>query len=298
MIINLCLTCRRVNLPGASKCDACGAALDDFDTTPLPLHERPGARPPGALWLQDLVQSREAATEPSELTLSLRNVQVPKPIEPPMGRPAMGRPAIDGLVVSDVSLPSLPMLPQLLNRPPPAPARPAPVAAPPPLSDVEARRARKAERRAGVRKSRLRSLSAGLGDAPTSLEVLVMDTDVPARLLLGVQLQRFGFTVHAAHAAQRALELAHTRPLVAAFIAIAPDDFADSGLALCRELKSPGPHGAIVLVGVAAQLRPLDRVHADLAGCDELIVKPVTRSSVARVLDEHGIAMPTDARRA
>lgn len=297
MIINLCLACRRVNLPEASSCDACGASLEDCDTAPLPLNERPGAKAPGALWLEDLVQSRGPAPEPAPFNLSLRNVQVPPPVEPPLGRQL-----IEGLLVSDVSLPSLPRL-----HPGPAPTSaapaqrqplaPAPVAVPP-LLDAEARRARKAERRAGVRKARLRSLSAGHAEGPAAVEVLVMDTDVPARLLLGVLLQRFGFTVHAVHAAPRALEIARSRPLVAAFVGIAPDDFADPGLALCRELKAPAADNPLLLVGVAAQLRPLDRVHADLAGCDELIAKPVSRGSVARALDAHEIALPTDARRA
>lgn len=295
MIINLCLACRRVNLPEASVCEACGASLDDFDTAPLPLNERPGTKPPGALWLEDLVPSPEAMPVVPEFRLSLRNVQVPEPTELPLGRPSM-----KGLVVSDVSLPTLSALASAVSSPATAPARPAPKPAtavePPPL-EAEARRARKAERRAGVRKARLRSLSAGQGDAPSTVEVMVMDIDVPARLLLGVLLQRFGFTVHTAHAAPRALEIAHSRPLVAAFVGIAPDVFDDPGLGLCRELKAPGPRSPLLLVGVAAQLRSLDRVHADLAGCDELIAKPVSRSAVARVLDQHAIALPTDARR-
>ena len=38
------------------------------------------------------------------------------------------------------------------------------------------------------------------------------------------------------------------------------------------------------------------RVRAELAGCDEVIAKPVTRGSVARVLDGRGVWLPCDAR--
>jgi len=33
-----------------------------------------------------------------------------------------------------------------------------------------------------------------------------------------------------------------------------------------------------------------------LAGCDEAILKPFTRGSVASVLDARGVALPSDAR--
>ena len=40
----------------------------------------------------------------------------------------------------------------------------------------------------------------------------------------------------------------------------------------------------------------MDRVRAELAGCEEIIAKPVTRGSVAAVLDSRGIALPADRR--
>jgi hypothetical protein len=51
-----------------------------------------------------------------------------------------------------------------------------------------------------------------------------------------------------------------------------------------------------LLVLASAALQPMDRVRAELAGCDETIVKPVTRGSVAGALDKRGIALPVDPR--
>jgi hypothetical protein len=51
------------------------------------------------------------------------------------------------------------------------------------------------------------------------------------------------------------------------------------------------------LVLVAARLQPTDRVRAALAGCDETILKPMSRGVVARVLDVRGISLPSDERR-
>jgi hypothetical protein len=44
------------------------------------------------------------------------------------------------------------------------------------------------------------------------------------------------------------------------------------------------------------RLKPTDRVLAELAGCEETILKPVTRTSVAAALDSRGVALPADRR--
>jgi hypothetical protein len=49
---------------------------------------------------------------------------------------------------------------------------------------------------------------------------------------------------------------------------------------------------------VSTQLRPVERVRAKLAGCDGMLVKPVTRGDVARTLEACGLSLPADARRA
>ncbi|CAD5373795.1 putative Response regulatory domain-containing protein [Rubrivivax sp. A210] len=313
MIINLCLACRKVNAPEALACEACGARLDDFVTQPMPL--QPRRQPPnhGSIWLEDLAAPRPREAGASELHITLRNVKVPEPV-PPEQR------GVDGPLVTDVDLPmrfasapvatlAVPVAVVAVAAEVPAAKPPLPPAAPPSelsfdfITDLAARRARKVERRASVRRARLASLSQDQGhrDGPSAVEVLVMDADEQARLLLGVLLQRFGFVVRVTGDPALASGLARSRPIVAAFVGIAPEDGNDPGLGVCRELHEIArarTGSRLLLTGVASHARPIDRVHADLAGCDEMIVKPVTRGAVARVLDEHGIALPTDARRA
>jgi CheY-like chemotaxis protein len=165
--------------------------------------------------------------------------------------------------------------------------------------ETAARRQRRAERRAAVRRARLRSLAEEHADASPP-EVLVLDGDAGSRESLCTLLRRFGFVVHAADEVRIAYPIAASRKVVAAFVAIVTDGEDDQGLIDCRRVhdifeRRFGPPA--VLVGVAERAQPLDLVRAELAGCAELIVKPVTRGAVARVFDVHDIAMPADARR-
>lgn len=62
----------------------------------------------------------------------------------------------------------------------------------------------------------------------------------------------------------------------------------DEGLALCRQLKSPGGVGGLPLIAVAAELDFGMRERARRAGADAVLVKPVSRiemiSQVRRLL--------------
>ncbi len=91
----------------------------------------------------------------------------------------------------------------------------------------------------------------------------------------------------------RALSLA--RPFAVVFVDV-PLDGSDGGAGIELVKHFQGQAEAL-LVLVSAALRPLDQVRAELAGCDATLGKPVSRGSVARVLDSHGIALPADARR-
>jgi CheY-like chemotaxis protein len=169
------------------------------------------------------------------------------------------------------------------------------------LPPAAARSARKAANRAKVRRARLRGASAANGTTSTAPEVLVLEADDSAREQLCGLLQAFGFGVRTARDAAGASALLASRPFVAAFvdIALAAADGGD-GIALCKQVREASERrdsGALVLVLVVAKLRPVDRVRAKLAGCDETILKPATRGSVARLLDARGIALPSDARR-
>lgn len=187
--------------------------------------------------------------------------------------------------------------------PPHPPANPA-LTPPQPQrvpDEATARAVKKAAKRAEVRRLRRRDTSAAGGTAPSTPEVLVLDADETAGDTLCSLLRDFGFTVHATADVAEAAMLATTRPLVAIFVdlALRSDDGGD-GIDLCKFILDAGwLHGDAesALVLVAAQLRPMDRVRAQLAGCAAALLKPTSRGAVAGVLDDRGIALPSDARR-
>jgi CheY-like chemotaxis protein len=52
------------------------------------------------------------------------------------------------------------------------------------------------------------------------------------------------------------------------------------------------------LIVVTGSPRPVERVRAELAGCDAFLLKPVSRGAVAQALEACGVALPIDSRRA
>jgi hypothetical protein len=206
---------------------------------------------------------------PAPFELTLRDVNVPPP-------PAdLVRPADDGLVQSDPE------------------SRPVPW-----LGDPEAERAeQKSSRRAQVRRERQRD-AAHADVAPDAPAVLVLCAGDAASSPLCAVLQAFGFAVSTA---QQMPALPPPWPFVAVFVdltqgAIAGHDAID----LCNDVREssrlPGERKPALLL-VAEQLSSTDRVRAGLAGCNEVIVGPLARGSVARALEARGITLPSDARR-
>ena len=273
-------------------------ALAAVVTRPQPLHGFEKLASSGAIWLDDLTppfpladSAPAAATVPGtlpELAITLLEVEAAAPVSA-QWPVASALPRAEVLVLSD-------------HEPRPVPASAlaaAPVSLQPALpSSVKANR--KAERRAAVRRSRLRgTLSAG--SASTVSEVLVFDPNDGDRDRLCNLLSDFGFRVHAACRADEAAALAASHTFVAVFVDIALDA-ADggAGLDLCQQVRAAGScrrGGTDTLLILATKgVKPMDRVRAELAGCEEIVLKPVTRGSVAGVLDSRGIALPTDRR--
>lgn len=302
MIFSLCPACSHVNAADAAHCEACGAALrDDGDTVPAALRIEPHAPSVGALWLDDLLAPAPAQppAEPEEPPLSITLREIDTPPAPPssgFGRlpdapPApVALPREDGLVASD-----------------PEPAFVAggvievtdSIRAP--LDDDPASRAAaKAARRAAVRRARLGQTPAAPGAKQAVPDVLVLDQDDGSRALLCTLLGAFGFRVHSAVGVGQAASLAAARHFAVVFVDTVLDGSdGGAGVDLCRQVKQPGVPGAEppMLVLVSAALRPVERVRAKLAGCDGMLVKPVTRGDVARALEACGVALPADARR-
>lgn len=208
-----------------------------------------------------------AADTEAPLVLTLRDVEVP-------GLPApTAAPGDDGLVRSDTEL------------------QPEPY-----LGDPDAdRAAQRAARRAQVRRDRHREVAA---EAPKAPEMLVLGADQPSCSELCTLLRGFGFGVQAT---ARPPALPAPWPFVAVFVAM-PMHTAEGGdtFDLCNQVREssrlPGQKKPL-LVLATQQLSSTDRVRAGLAGCHEILLGPITRSSVAQLLDARGIALPSDARR-
>jgi CheY-like chemotaxis protein len=267
MSFHLCPNCRQVNDADAPRCEACGAALRYEDTVPAAQQRQPASRSPGALWLD---------AQPPPVELTLRDVVTPRaptPFPP---------------IVHEEPLPASP------------PTAKAPDAKVPEETTAEdaaelvARDQARAARRAAVRRARLEAVAAESGDFVP--EVLVMDRDGAARDALCTLLRAFGFGVHAVADAARGAALIAERPFTAVFVDIALDG-ADGGhgIEMCRRLHEARTKAVLVLV--SAPLNAVARVRAQLLGFDGIVAKPVQRGDIARVLDAHGVPLPSDARR-
>ncbi len=274
-----CSRCRCANRPLARRCEACGAKLGDGDTVPAELRPVVTAGADSdfavsALWFDDLTRtawsSRSGAGPATEL---------PSPAGPAEAAPA---------------------------GPPPGPAAEAAVAGPqavraaavPPVAapgDRAARRAIKVARRAAVRRARLAS-----APPPTVSDVLVMAADATTRHQIDDLLGAYGFRVRPVATLSQAGLLAAHHPFAAVFVAVPPGEIDAAVHTLFDQARDTSRRVAgpvTVRVLVAERWLPVDRVRAELAGCDATLSLPVGQRDIARVLDEHGIVLPKDPRR-
>ena len=134
--------------------------------------------------------------------------------------------------------------------------------------------------------------------APAAPAILLLRADGTDPDPLSDQLRAFGFDVQAR---SQPPDLPAPWPFVAVFVDLAlhPADGGDA-IDLCNEVRERSRLPGVlkpVLVLVADQLTPTNRVRAGLAGCNEILLGEISRGGVARVLDTRGIALPSDARR-
>lgn len=165
------------------------------------------------------------------------------------------------------------------------------------LTPAERAEAKAAARR---RSRRARLAQAGRAGAESLCDVVLLARE-QSDADLGARLEAFGFRVHpAAHSAD-ALSLIAALPLAAVFLDVAPGSDEDmDGLELCMEIKQR----RAVLAGTVPPVFLLanrdsaaGRVRAELAGCDALLIRPVTRGDVARALEASDVVLPADERR-
>jgi CheY-like chemotaxis protein len=166
------------------------------------------------------------------------------------------------------------------------------------LGDPEAERAeQKASRRAQVRRERQRDTGPGEleSDAPAILVFCAVDASSSPLCTL---LRAFGFSVTTTRDMP-------SLPAPWAFVVVFVDvtqgalPVADA-IELCNRVREssrlPGERRPALML-VADQLSSTDRVRAGLAGCNEVIIGPIARGSVAGALEARGIKLPSDARR-
>ncbi|MDO9073073.1 MAG: hypothetical protein Q7U73_07390 [Rubrivivax sp.] len=314
MLFNLCPACRSTNRPTARRCETCGAALSDFDTLPSALTRSgtPSDTVPaslthrgavgdgvdsqvGALWFDDLISPaapRRPAPQPSpagatELSgVVVREIRLGQTRVPADRRnPApLQAPAATG------AAPSAPL-------PPVTPTSRLPSSSATLPTDPAARAAIKVARRAAVRRAR----QAAIPPLQTVCDVLVMDTENVARNQLDDLLGDFGFRVRPVATLAQAALLAGFHPFAAVFVAVPAGaiDGAVHDLFKCaREVCRRTGTAPAVRVLMAAQWSPVDRVRAELAGCEATLARPASRRDIARVLDANGVVLPRDPRRA
>lgn len=274
-----CPACHRPNPAASRYCSDCGTAL----VMRCPHCEAINARTRDAC--HQCHQSLRATT-PQDTPLPVVPLLTPEDEAPP--------PADWRLGLLDDPQSTLPMSIEPPASPPPAlvadpdaPVMPAPP--PEPTRDLDARRA---NRRAAVRRSQLRR--RGGGAASTVFDVLVLEPDLDSRLQVCRVLVAFGFKPQVAVTVAEAQGLSLSRPHAAAILGLADDD--DGAAELCRQLRDAPRGRPAALIAIVDRSHHADRVRMQLAGADQVLFRPAGRGDLARAFDACGLTLPHDPR--
>lgn len=323
---NVCPSCVRLNLPDASICTTCGATLRgtvrqaaeehsetfvnltemelDADTTPSVHLDAPELQ----RWFNSRTGGLDghadshhpaAAREPDTPLPPLRLREFESPAAPSDDEAAFANSLPPGVILADPQVP-FPYLPP--EHPPAAAASPPPRrgAAPGSTSPV-AKAATKAQRRAQVRRTLQASKGQPVPGAAPS-DALVLEGDDSAREQLCALLEVFGFRTHPVQSTMQAVRMLAAKRYAVAFLNIIFDgSAAPAAHDLCSRVKAPPTHASdtvCALIVVTGSARPVERVRAELAGCDAFLLKPVSRGAVAQALEACGVALPIDSRQA
>ncbi len=176
-----------------------------------------------------------------------------------------------------------------------------PSSAAPSRTSPASKAANKALRRAQVRRKLQASQPQTLATA-VSADALVLEGDETARESLCTLLAAFGFRTHTVQSSGEAVRMLAAKRYAVAFVNISFDDAASpASHELCSRVKAPARHAhdtvSALVVVTSDTARPVERVRAELAGCDAFLLKPVSRGTVARALEVCGVPLPIDSRR-
>ena len=325
---NVCPACVRLNLPDAGICSTCGTPLQgavqkpsetfvdltemelDADTTPSVHLDAPELR----RWFNSRTGGLDASTE-SAHAAPMREPDAPlAPPLPPLTLrevEAMSAPDDDatpadslppGVIQSDPDAPTPQALPKratVAAAPPQARRSTTPATAANNAPDAKA--STKVQRRAQVRRKVLANKGQPVTTA-TPADALVLESDDTARTQLCALLEAFGFRTHPVQSTMQAVRMLAAKRYAVAFLSIIFDgSAAPASHDLCSRVKAPPVHAhdpVCALIVVTGSARPLERVRAELAGCDAFVPKPASRGAVAQALESCGVALPIDSRRA
>lgn len=275
-----CPACHRPNPDASRFCGACGTPLvmrcphcatinartrDACHHCGQPLRGSVDALP--ALPVLPLLGPEDEAPPPDDWRLDLRD-------EPQATLPMPMAPAplpVTAGVVADVDAPTPPAVP------------------PEPEPDLGARRA---NRRAAVRRSQLRRRTSA--PAPTVFDVLVLEPDLESRLQICRVLVAFGFKPQVAVSVAEAQGLSLQRTHAAAILGLSEDE--GGAAELCLQLRDAKRGRPAALIAIVDRQRHADRVRMQLAGADQVLFRPAGRGDLARALESCGLALPQDPR--
>lgn len=127
-------------------------------------------------------------------------------------------------------------------------------------------------------------LSAG---EPRLRAILLVDADDQSRHQIHARLRRLGYEVEAVARVETAMRRVSERAFGFVLINIGTDH--SDGWGLCRHLrKMAWPQGQRPkLVMLVSRLRSVDRIRGLLAGCDDLLIKPLTQVDLINVFSRH-----------
>ncbi|HRP27279.1 MAG TPA: hypothetical protein PLG77_02465 [Burkholderiaceae bacterium] len=283
---------------------AAPAATETAATGPgpaLPPEPAPAPIPEsGARKVSDAEAPNAAAPETPTPRAGLEAAARPEPAPRTPARRSRSQPALapeDFETISPAAIPESTPAPAPTQAPVRAPIQ-EPTAAKLQSASAQERAAAKAEARRRSRRARL--AQSGRAGAESLCDVLLLGPE-RADAGLAAQLQAFGFQVHHASYSADVLAFVAELPLAALFLDVAPGSDEDmDGLELCMEIK----HQRVALAGpvppvflLANRDSAAGRVRAKLAGCDALLIRPVTRGDAARALEACDVTLPKDERR-
>lgn len=122
------------------------------------------------------------------------------------------------------------------------------------------------------------------GAAGRSLSVLVVDDSFPARQFMKFKLKEIAketatLEIDFAENGERAMAMADTKHYDIVFLDVIMPGM--DGYELCRKLKN---HDNSYIAMLTGQKTKIDRVRADLAGCDDYLMKPPIDEEIKKVL--------------